>query len=95
MYGTHDGLWPLFFAIVDRQRISGSIRNGVAYFYNEDGDSVATYNFSINEKWLPEQPWRTGTLYILPRDTFHRLETVPASIPTSGPASSPSRRWRA
>jgi hypothetical protein len=80
VYGTHDGLWPLFFAIVDRERISGSIRNGVAYFYNAEGQQLATYHFSINETWLPRQPWRTGTLYILPRDTFRRLEMAPGVL---------------
>ena len=35
VYGTHDGLWPLFFAVVDRSRLNGAIRNGVAYFEND------------------------------------------------------------
>lgn len=74
VYGTHDGLWSMFFAIVDRPNLRGSIRNGVMYFQNQAGDKLAMYNFSINQDQLPEKPWRQGTLYFLPRDTFARLK---------------------
>ncbi len=73
IYGTHDGLWAMFFAIVDRARLRGSIRNGVMYFNNSAGEMLAVYNFSINQQQLAEQPWAEGALYFLPRDTFERL----------------------
>jgi hypothetical protein len=73
IYGTHDGLWPLFFAVVNRSKISGSIRNGVQYFQNDDGDEVGVYNFSINQEWLDKDPWHSGMLYVLPRQTFRQL----------------------
>ena len=73
IYGTHDGLWPLFFAVVNRGKISGSIRNGVQYFQNDAGEEVAVYNFSINSEWLDKDPWHSGTLYVLPRDTFRQM----------------------
>ena len=73
VYGTHDGLWPMFFAIVDRGKLRGSIRNGVAYYENDAGEPLAAYQFSINKEMLPDQPWRTGTMYFLPRATFRRL----------------------
>ena len=78
IYGTHDGLWPLFFAVVDRGKIKGTIRNGVNYFQNEAGDELAVYNFSINKDYLAERPYRQGTLYILPRDTFRRMPATAA-----------------
>jgi len=74
VYGTHDGLWSMFFAVVDRPNLRGSIRNGVMYFCNQAGERLAVYNFSINQDQLPEKPWRQGTLYFLPRDTFMRLK---------------------
>ena len=64
----------MFFAIVDRPNLRGSIRNGVMYFFNQAGERLAIYNFSINQDQLPEKPWRQGTLYFLPRDTFVRLK---------------------
>ena len=73
IYGTHDGLWPLFFAVVNREKISGSIRNGVQYFQNDAGEEVAVYHFSINKDWLNKDPWHSGTLYVLPRATFRRM----------------------
>jgi len=76
VYGTHDGLWSMFFAIVDRPNLRGSIRNGVMYFHNREGEPLAVYNFSINQDQLSEKPWREGTLYFLPRDTFVRLRLI-------------------
>lgn len=73
VYGTHDGLWPMFFAIVDRGQLSGSIRNGVDYYENDAGQQITVYHFSVNKEMLPNQPWRTGTIYFLPRVTFRRL----------------------
>ena len=80
IYGTHDAIWPLFFAIIDRPNLRGSIRNGVDYFYNEAGDQLAAYHFSINREQLPERPYRTGMLYILPRETFERLQHAPGIL---------------
>lgn len=73
IYGTHDGLWPMFFAITDRQKITGSIRNGFSVFRKEDGAEIRIYNFSINKDWLDKEPWRTGMMYFLPRETFRRM----------------------
>ncbi|MCB9134304.1 MAG: diguanylate cyclase [Anaerolineales bacterium] len=72
IYGTHDGLWAMFFAIVNRGQIRGSIRNGVAYFHNHAGEPLAIYNFSINQEQLPEKPWTEGALYFFSRDKFER-----------------------
>lgn len=77
IYGTDDGLWPLFFAVVDREKISGSIRNGFSKFRNEAGEEINIYHFSINREWLDKAPWRTGMLYFLPRATFRRM---PATV---------------
>ncbi|MDH3249905.1 MAG: hypothetical protein OEQ47_13135 [Acidimicrobiia bacterium] len=81
VYGTHDGLWSMFFAIVDRQRLRGSIRNGVLR-YGPAGRSIDLYRFSVHHECLEEQPFTTGALYLLPRDRFERLPFFPG-----GPAS--------
>jgi hypothetical protein len=72
VYGTHDGLWAMFFAVVHREKLRGSIRNGVMYVHNSAGEQLAVYNFSINQEQLPEKPWTAGALYFLPRDSFER-----------------------
>ena len=77
IYGTHDAIWPLFFAVIDRRKLQGSIRNGVDYFLNDAGEQLAAYHFSINQEQLADRPYRSGMLYILPRQTFVRLEHGP------------------
>ena len=74
VYGTHDGLWSMFFAIVNRKQLRGSIRNGVMNFHNRAGETLSVYNFSINQDQLAEQPWCEGALYLLPRSTFVRTK---------------------
>jgi len=79
VYGTHDGLWSMFFSVIDRGRLQGSIRNGVMYFQNWAGKQIAVYNFSINQAQLAERPYIEGALYFLPRQTFTRLHLTPES----------------
>ncbi len=76
VYGTHDGLWAMFFAVVDRAKLRGSIRNGVLYFHNQEGNSLPVYNFSVNQEQLADKPWTDGALYLLPRATFVRLTLI-------------------
>ncbi len=79
IYGTHEGLWSMFFGIVDRPRLRGSIRNGVQYFQNRQGEKLSVYTFSINQEQLAERPFTTGALYFLPRETFVRLKLTEES----------------
>ena len=80
VYGTHEGLWAMFFAVVDRPRLRGSIRNGVAYFQNRQGQPLTLFNFSINQEQLSERPFCEGALYFLPRSAFERLELMPGAL---------------
>jgi hypothetical protein len=79
VYGTHDGLWAMFFAIIDRSKLKGSIHNGVMYFHNQAGQQLAVYNFSINQDQIDNIPVTNGTLYFLPRERFKRLMLTPES----------------
>ncbi|MCB0113700.1 MAG: hypothetical protein KDD84_06410 [Caldilineaceae bacterium] len=82
IYATHDGLWSMFFGVVDRGRLQGSIRNGVSHFHNRAGDELAVYNFSINQHQLADHPYCNGALYFLPRDRFTRMMMF-ADIPSN------------
>lgn len=74
VYGTHNGLWSMFFAVVDRDRLRGSIRNGFAsYVSRVTGESADLYQFSVSETSLPDRPYSAGAVYVLPRDTFERI----------------------
>lgn len=84
IYGTNDGIWPIFFAILDHRVYKGSMRNGVWYEL-EDGTQVdfrlgdvpagaaKRYWFSLNAEMLPRFPWAEGTVYLLPKETFEQL----------------------
>ena len=70
VYAAADGIWPMFFAIVDRERV-GSVANACIRLEDETGHVEGPfYVFSISESALPTQPWRTGTVYLLPSASF-------------------------
>ncbi len=91
VYGTHDGLWSMFFAIIDRDNLSGSIRNGVLTFHDADGVEVPVYNFSINRDELDRRPYRHGALYLLPREPFVQLELLPGVLSNEWASEQPVR----
>jgi hypothetical protein len=60
----------MFFAVVDRDRVK-SITNACVRLADETGTFHGPYYvFSVSQSALPGQPWRTGTVYLLPRSTF-------------------------
>ncbi len=70
VYAASDGLWAMFFAVVDRDRV-GSITNACVRLANQAGTMHGPYYvFSVSQSALPHRPWRTGTVYLLPRSTF-------------------------
>lgn len=73
VYGTHSGLWAMFFAVVDREKMA-SIRNGFAtYVSSETGEEQDLYRFSVSLSSLPDNPFSPGALYVLPRASFERI----------------------
>ncbi|MDX1467713.1 MAG: hypothetical protein R3258_00060 [Acidimicrobiia bacterium] len=90
VYGTHDGLWAMFFAVIDRSRIEGSIRNGVATYRSwKTGEEVDFYQFSVSARNVPDRPFSPGGLYVLPRETFERIRLGPGG-PFTNEWGSPS-----
>jgi hypothetical protein len=70
VYAASDGLWAMFFAIVDRDRVT-SITNACVSLVDETRTLHGPYYvFSVSQAALPKEPWRTGTVYLLPRSTF-------------------------
>jgi hypothetical protein len=70
VYAASDGLWAMFFAIVDRERVT-SITNACVRLIDEmDNHHGPYYVFSVSRTALPNRPWRTGAVYLLPRETF-------------------------
>lgn len=71
VYAAADGIWPIFFAILDRTYKPLSLLNSCFRTVSPEGEMHdPEYFFSINQDARERQPWRTGTVYILPREGF-------------------------
>lgn len=71
VYAAGDGLWAMFFAIVDRGRVPMATSNACVRLVDEAGQmSEPRYVFSISKYALRQKPWRKGTVYLLPGESF-------------------------
>ena len=78
VYAASDGIWPLYFAVVDRDNGVTSLVNACARLIEADGTRHGPYYFfSINADALARQAWRNGTIYLLPRTTFESQPLLP------------------
>ncbi len=74
-FASGDGIWPMFFAIVDRSNVRGSLRNGCFVVTNLRGRTKRFYFFSINQEMLRRPSWTDGMIYVLPRAPFKQTST--------------------
>jgi hypothetical protein len=71
VYAARDGLWAMFFAILDRRRYPMATSNACIQLVDAAGQaSEPRYVFAVSRPALLQQPWRTGMIYLLPGDTF-------------------------
>jgi len=78
VYAASDGIWPIYFAILDRDQYPMSLNNScIRVETATEKRSEPFYYFSISQSALVHQPWRTGTVYILPRNTFEPQPPIP------------------
>jgi hypothetical protein len=73
VYAAADGLWALFFAILDRPRHRMSLTNSCFRVLGEDGSvSEPYYYFAVNSEVLEQDQLGPGTVYLLPAGGFER-----------------------
>ena len=78
IYAAADGIWPMYFAIVDRDK-SPSIMNACITIEGENGEmSKPHYFFSISQQAVGKQPYHDGVVYLLPSESFIRQEPMQA-----------------
>jgi len=71
IYAASDGIWPMFFAILDRRVYPTSIINACLRVEHPRGQIGAPhYFFSVQGDTLALDPWTPGWVYILPGDSF-------------------------
>lgn len=77
IYATTDGIWVIFFAIIDRKKFSPlSLFNSCLDIRISPEQVLGPfYFFSITHSALVQNPWCQGTIYILPRDGFEQEPT--------------------
>jgi hypothetical protein len=73
VFAASDGLWPLFFAIVNHGNGPYTLRNGCYALPEGNGCYRKFYFFSIDRDAAARDPWTDGWVYLLPRRTFRRV----------------------
>ncbi|MHA7966743.1 hypothetical protein ACX93W_21770 [Paenibacillus sp. CAU 1782] len=68
VFATMDGIWPVFYSVLDKGKLVGNIRNGCL----ETRSGRKFYFFSITKETYISDPWTKGMIYFLPRETFGR-----------------------
>ena len=73
IYATTDGIWVIYFAILDRKQYPMSLFNScIRVRISAEQISDPLYFFSITHSALLQKPWCEGTIYILPRQAFEQ-----------------------
>lgn len=66
VYAVNDPILPLFYAIKDRKRLRGMVHSGCL----TDDAGVKTYSFQIDGTRSEKDPWKSGVVHILPKESF-------------------------
>lgn len=91
VYAATDGVWPMYYAILDRARNPMSLTNACIRIQGPSGEwSEPYYYFSITDAALVRRPWRTGTVYVLPGETFTVQPPMAGALGTVQPAQAAS-----
>ena len=77
VYAAADGIWAMFYAILDRDTYSLTMANACIQIVTGETSSQSLYHFSISRSALAEKPWRNGIVYLLPRGTFVEQPSIP------------------
>jgi hypothetical protein len=73
VYACSDGIWPMFYAIVDRGTYSGGLYNECFRVTDASGHSQKYYYFGLNLQMLRKRVWTHGAVYILNPDGFQQV----------------------
>jgi hypothetical protein len=91
VFAATDGIWPMYYAILDREQHPMMLCNSCIRICADGHTSNPYYYFSISRPELQVKPWRTGTVYLLPADNFdiQPLISVGESLIEVAQAASP------
>ena len=72
VFAAGDGIWAVFYAVIDRVNFRLRMLNGALQFETHEGWTQMHYFFSVTQEVLKRYPWREGTVYVLPPEGFVR-----------------------
>ena len=79
VFGSTDGLWSMYYAILDRATFPMLLLNAAVRLEGEDGElGEPLYFFSISDKALAQRPYAPGMIYFLPADGFESMAPIMA-----------------
>jgi hypothetical protein len=70
VFAAHDVFWPMYFSLLNRSALTGSLRNGCFLVERAPFQEERFYFFSVNRENLAADIWSDGFVYILPGDSF-------------------------
>lgn len=71
VFAATDGIWPMYYAILDRDEHRTMMMVASSIRVESAGRRSAPHHFfSISRPALERRPWRSGTVYLLPADSF-------------------------
>jgi hypothetical protein len=80
VFAASDGIWATFFAVIDRA-VATSLVN-MSVLAGHAGTERSLYYFSVNQDALVGGAWHSGTVYVLPAETFERQpDTAREGVP--------------
>jgi len=77
---SSDGIWPLFFALLNRSALRGSLREACFVVEVSPEQVERYYFFSVNQASLKPELWSNGMIYILPQETFRPTTVGPVHL---------------
>ncbi len=72
VFAAGDGIWAVFYAVIDRVNFRLRMLNGALQFEAAEGWTRMHYFFSVTQEVLKRYPWREGVVYVLSSDGFVR-----------------------
>lgn len=73
VFAAGDGIWPIFYAVLNRPQPGLRFLNSALQFVSPGGGvSGMHYFFSVSRQDRAAPLWRSGTVYVLPREGFIR-----------------------
>lgn len=69
VFASSDGVWPMFYAVLDKGKVVGNFRNGCIKHKSDP-----YYFFSVSKETSKLNPWTDGMVYVMPSEKFTQVD---------------------